>query len=66
LAEAITQYEEALLLRPGYPQAHFNLGAALEQTGNLREAVAHYQQALKLEPDFTAASEALKRLGSAR
>ncbi len=31
--------------------AHFNLGAALESAGKLKEAVSHYQTALRARPD---------------
>jgi tetratricopeptide (TPR) repeat protein len=48
--------------RTSPPQAHFNLGLALEKPGRMPEAIQQYQQALKLRPDFTAAKGALARL----
>lgn len=42
--------------------AHFNLGAALQSTGNLEEAIKHYQEALRARPgDVTS----LNSLGTA-
>jgi Tfp pilus assembly protein PilF len=43
--------------------AHYNLGLAFEKMGQSTEAIEHYQQALKIQPDFTAAKDALRRLG---
>jgi tetratricopeptide (TPR) repeat protein len=50
--EAIVQYEEALQLKPGYAEAHNNLGNALESLGRTKEAVAQYAEALRLEPNL--------------
>jgi tetratricopeptide (TPR) repeat protein len=50
LDEAITQFQEALQLKPDYAAAHINLGGALLQTGRLDEAVPHLQKALQINP----------------
>jgi len=42
------------------------LGTALGQAGRAPEAIEHYQQALKIQPDFTAAKDALRRLGASQ
>jgi len=34
-----------------YAEAHYNLGNALVQKGNVKEAILHYQQALQINPD---------------
>jgi tetratricopeptide (TPR) repeat protein len=52
LTEAAAHFEQALHLKPDYPEAHYNLGSILQRTGNLPEAVSHYEQALRLKPDF--------------
>ncbi len=52
VAEAITQYQEALKIQPSYAAAHNNLGLALQQEGKVDEAIAHFQQAAQLRSDF--------------
>ncbi len=51
IQEAIGHYQEALRIRPDYPEAHNNLGNALLQAGNVQEAIGHYQEALRIRPD---------------
>lgn len=48
--DAIASFEEALRLRPNYPEAHGNLGLALAQAGRAVEAVPHLQESLRLKP----------------
>jgi len=60
--EAIAQYEQALQIQPGYPQAQYNLGNALSKMGRLGEAMEHWNQAVRLNPDF---AEARYNLGVA-
>jgi len=48
---AVTQYKEALRLKPDYVEAHNNLGFALSQEGKIEEAIAQYEQALRIDPD---------------
>jgi tetratricopeptide (TPR) repeat protein len=50
LSEAVTQYEEAVRLRPGYAEAHSNLGNALDSLGLTREAITEYEEAVRLDP----------------
>ena len=52
---AITEYEAALRLNPGYVEAHCNLGNAFNAEGRVPEAVAEYEAALRLKPDTPAA-----------
>ncbi len=52
LADAVTFYERALVARPNHPEAHNNLGAALEDLGRIDEGLAHYERALVLKPDY--------------
>jgi tetratricopeptide (TPR) repeat protein len=52
VAEAITEYQKALKIKPDYAKAHNNLGFALLQKGNVDEAIVHYQQALQINPDI--------------
>jgi tetratricopeptide (TPR) repeat protein len=62
LLEAISQYEQALRLKPDDAQAHSNLGVALRRIGRNEEAIAQYNEALRLKPDD---AEALYNLGNA-
>jgi tetratricopeptide (TPR) repeat protein len=55
IQEAILQFEQALQIRPDYPQAHNNLGNRLAQSGRIQEAIAHYEQALRIKPDYVEA-----------
>lgn len=60
--EAISQYREALRIRPAYATARTNLGAALSKQGKLDEAVANYTEVLRAKPDM---AEAHLNLGAA-
>jgi Tfp pilus assembly protein PilF len=59
---AISQYEEALRLKPDFAQAHYDLGAALAGKGRTDEAIGQFQEAIDLEPDY---AEAHSNLGTA-
>jgi tetratricopeptide (TPR) repeat protein len=61
-AEAIPHLEQALQLRPHYPQAENNLGDALVRLGRPAEAIPHFENALRLQPRF---AEARNNLGFA-
>ncbi len=66
-ADAISHYETALRLQPGYAAAHHNLAGALLQQGRAEAAVPHYEAVLCLEPNSAEAhvnlAAALIRLG---
>ena len=49
--EAITQYQVALKINPGFSEAQFNLGLILLQTGRLDDAIIHFQKGLQIKPD---------------
>jgi protein O-mannosyl-transferase len=61
-AEAVPHLEEALRLRPDFPEAENNLGDDLRQLGRPQEAIPHLERALRLQPDF---AEAHNNLGAA-
>jgi len=63
LDAAISQFEEAVRLKPGYSESHNNLGNALSKVpGRLPEAIAEFEAALRLEPRM---AEARANLGIA-
>jgi Flp pilus assembly protein TadD len=62
-AAATRHFEEALRLRPAYPEAHNNLGGVLYLEGRRSEAIAQFTEALRLRPGFT---EARNNLGVAQ
>jgi tetratricopeptide (TPR) repeat protein len=64
--EAIAHYRKAVELKPGFAEAHFNLGVALADRGQVEEAIAHYQKALEIKPDFVDARRNLEALRSKR
>ena len=49
-AEAAAEFRRAVAAEPGSVPAHFNLGAALSQTGDLRGAVEQFEETLRLDP----------------
>jgi protein O-mannosyl-transferase len=51
LNEAISQYREALRLKPDDADAHYDLANALYRKGLWDEAISEYREDLKLSPD---------------
>ncbi len=49
--EAVSQFQEALRLKPGYVPAHISLGIALLNQGHADGAISQFQEALRLNPD---------------
>ncbi len=61
LDEAISQFGEAIRLKPAYASAHNNLGNALFLKGQPQEAIQQYREAARLKPNY---AEAHYNLGS--
>ncbi len=59
---AVTYFTQAADLYPGYFQAYYNRGLALESLERPDEALADYNRALSLQPDFTPAAIAKNRV----
>src|SRR5205823_1569139 len=55
LAASIDAFQNAINLRPDYPEAHNNLGNALRAAGRLPEALDPHRQALSLRPTYAEA-----------
>ena len=50
--EAKQRFEQAIALRPAYPEAHNNLGNILWGEGELGPAAASFERAIALRPDY--------------
>jgi Flp pilus assembly protein TadD len=50
--EAISQYQEAIRLKPDFADAHNNLGNALFRKDQIDEAISQYQETIRLKPDI--------------
>jgi superkiller protein 3 len=48
--EAITEFQRAVEVDPGYAAAQFNLAYAYERRDRIDDAIAQYKKALQLEP----------------
>jgi len=51
MTEAITNFREAINLRPDYQDPHYNLGVVLLKQGNIDEAIAEWRTVLQIHPD---------------
>ena len=52
---AVDLITRALVIKPDYAKAHYNLGGAFKKLGKLDEAVASYHKALAIRPDYAKA-----------
>jgi tetratricopeptide (TPR) repeat protein len=57
--EAISNFREALRIRPNNPEVHRSLAQALAQEGNVTEAIVHWEKALELQPEDVTARDSL-------
>ena len=64
--EAATLLRDALSLKPGYAEAHYNLGTALERQGRGKEAEQEYRRVLDLDPGQPRALERLAAMAHDR
>jgi len=58
---AVTNYKEAITIKPDYAKAHFNLAGSLHDLGQLETAVQSYQKAIEIDASYT---EAYNNLGN--
>ena len=49
---ALSYYQKAAALDPGYPTPHNDMGVMLDQMGRLDDAERAYQEALELNPNY--------------
>ena len=48
----MAQYEQAILIKPDFAEAHNNLGGVLLRMGKPHEAIVQDEQAIRIQPDF--------------
>jgi tetratricopeptide (TPR) repeat protein len=58
-AAALAHLNEALRLRPAFPEAHLNIAEVLMSRGEARTAIEHYREALRLRPEWIPCMERL-------
>jgi tetratricopeptide (TPR) repeat protein len=61
LREALSLYQQALEVRPNHPEAHGNVGVALQELGQYEEARDAYARALRINPND---GKILKNMGA--
>ncbi len=64
--EAAALLRDAINLKPGYAEAHYNLGTALERQGRAKEAEDEYRRVLALDPGQPRALARLAAMGHDR
>ena len=50
--KAISLYEKAILIKPNYVEAHYNLGQSNHKLGQLDTAVRSYKKVVDINPEF--------------
>ena len=53
-------FKQALAIKPGLPDVHFNLGNALLKLQEYDEAIRNLEHCLKLRPDFVECQKTLE------
>ena len=51
--KAEKNYRKAILLKPNFPEANYNLGIVLKELGKFEEAEIYYKHAINLKPNFS-------------
>jgi len=49
---AVKNYEKAIIIKPDYAKAHFNLGGTFHDIGQLNSSVKSYKNAIDFEPNY--------------
>ena len=51
IQDAVARFHQALAGRRRFPEAHYNLGIALDENNQTDEAITEYRKVIALEPD---------------
>jgi tetratricopeptide (TPR) repeat protein len=65
-AEARSEFEEVVRLKPLYAPAHLNLGVALVNQKRLADAQAEFEEVIRLQPENKAAKNYLSQIQNAK
>jgi tetratricopeptide (TPR) repeat protein len=65
-AEARSEFEEVVRLKPLYAPAHLNLGVALVKQGRLEDAQTEFEEVIRLQPENKVAMNYLSQIHSAK
>jgi tetratricopeptide (TPR) repeat protein len=58
----VREYQEAVKINPGDPEAYANMGMAFSRQGRRREAIEQFRQALAIQPGLREAQDSLDAL----
>ena len=61
LDSAVKSYEKAIIIKPDYAKAHFNLGGALHELNDYEQSLKSYRKTIEIDPDY---AEAHNNLGN--
>jgi tetratricopeptide (TPR) repeat protein len=59
--DAMSEFQEAIRLKPDSADAHYNLGKVLVEKGRLEDGISQYQEAIRLKSDYVQARNNLAR-----
>ena len=51
--QAASHFRKAIEIDPNYKEAYYNLGNALDDTGDLKGAVENYRRAIEIDPNYS-------------
>ena len=61
-AEAMAEFQKALLCKPSYAMTYYNIGLLLVVTQHKAEAASAFRKALLLKPDYKEADDQLQKI----
>ena len=62
LDSAVKSYEKAIIMKPDYAKAHFNLGGALHELNDYEQSLNSYRKTIEIDPDYVEAHNNLGNL----
>ena len=58
-SDAITHFQEAVIIKPDYAEAYNDLGRLFATQGLMEKAIANFSAAVRVKPDFAEARQSL-------